>query len=177
MDMMPFIVLAVIGALVTIWAIVRKGLAGLPLILGIWFLYAGGLLVWHWFPPTPAQIALVFFIAGISIALLAWGIYNVWLNLCLAKKLKPVRRSLAKFTDGELFIALEAKPNYGVMYGLIPWDDRGADILYSFLNEEVWGKGLKVTHFQAEHAEVGGLHCAFILGILQPKTIIDRILY
>mgnify|MGYP000327144086 CR=1 FL=1 len=174
---MSLVILAIIGALVSLWAAFRKGLAGLPLILGVWFLYASGLLLYFWFPPTPPQIALVFFLAGISITVIIWGIYNVWLNLCFAKKLKPIKKPLGKVGGMELFIALDAKPNYGIMYGLIPWDDQGADILYNFLNNEIWEKGLKLTHFDAEHAEIGGMHCAFILGIIRPKTIIDRILY
>jgi len=177
MDMNPFIVLAVILVLITLWAIFRKGLAGIPLILGVWFLYASGLLLYYWFPPTPAQIALVFFLAGISMVFIVWGLYNVWLNLSFSRKFAKARHIIGKIVDKELFIAMEAKPTYGVLYGLIPWDDRGADMLHRFLNEEIWEKGLKVTHFQAEHAEVGGLHCAFILGIIRPKTIIDRILY
>jgi len=175
--MTPLIIVAIVAAIITAWAAIRKGIAGLPLILGIWFLYAGGILLYHWFPPTPPQIALVFFIAGISMMLIVWGIYNLWLNISLPRKLAPRKTVLGRIADRELFIALEARPNYGVMYGLIPWDVRGAEMLYRFLNEEVWEAGLKVTHFQAEHAEISGIHCAFIFGILRPKTIIDRILY
>ncbi|RLI87404.1 MAG: hypothetical protein DRP01_01895 [Archaeoglobales archaeon] len=175
--MNPLIIEAVIIAVISIWAIWRKGLAGVPLILGLWFFYGACILLYHWFPPTPGQIALAFFLAGIAIALLIWGVYNIWLNFVTSGRLLTKKFAIEKVGDKELYIALEARPNYGVMYGLIPWDDRGADILHQFLNNEVWARGLKVTHFQAEHAEVGGLHCAFILGILRPKTIIDRILY
>lgn len=183
--MTPLIALAIVAAAITVWAIARKGLAGLPLILGVWFLYASGLLLYCWFPPTPPQIALVFFLGGISLALIVWGLYNVWLNLCLPKKLRPVRRSLGKdfflaiqpAGKSDYIVPLQAKPTYGIIYGLVPWDDEGADMLHRFLNEEVWEKGLKLTHFQAEHAEVHHLDVAFILGIVRPKTIIDRILY
>jgi len=183
--MNPLEIIAALIVIITIWAIIVRGFASIPLVLGMWFLYASGLLLYHWFPPTPPQIALVFFLAGVSLVLIAWGIYNLYVELSLPKKLRPVRRSLGKdfflaiqpAGKSDYIVPLQAKPTYGIMYGLIPWDDEGADMLYRFLNEEVWEKGLKVTHFDAEHAEISGTHCAFILGVLRPKTIIDRILY
>lgn len=77
------------------------------------------------------------------------------------------------------FMALTVplKANYGVMYGLISWDEEGASVLYDFLNNQIWRKGYKVEHFDVEHAQIGGSHVAFVMGIVRPKTIIDRILY
>jgi len=176
---MALLVVAVVMACISAWAIIRKGLAGLPLILGMWFLYADALLLIHWFPPTLAQIAVAFFIGGVSIALIAWGLYNIWMNIVLVKRIAMLDGKKKTFPDGQFWIMFRAsqKPTYGVMYGLIPWNDEGANMLYEFLNEEIWKKGLKVEFFDAEHAEVSGTHCAFIMGIVRPKTIIDRILY
>lgn len=185
LDLFP--VLAIIIVLITVWAVLRKGLAGMPLIIGMWLLFADALLLVYWFPPTPPQIATVFFLGGVAIMLIVWGLYNVWLNLAMVKKLrklngakmllpKPITVDGKEITLGLTIRTLD-KPSYGVMYGLISWDDQGADLLFRFLNEKVWGSGLKLEQFQAEHAQIGGSHCAFIMGILRPKTIIDRILY
>ncbi|MEM2233993.1 MAG: hypothetical protein QXP81_10705 [Nitrososphaerota archaeon] len=103
--------------------------------------------------------------------------------------LKPVKSNEPKLvkinvvddgSDGvKSFMALTVplKANYGVMYGLISWDEEGASVLYDFLNNQIWRKGYKVEHFDVEHAQIGGSHVAFVMGIVRPKTIIDRILY
>lgn len=83
-------------------------------------------------------------------------------------------------SDGvKSFMALTVplKMTYGVMYGLISWDEEGASMLYDFLNNQIWRQGYKVEHFDVEHAQIGGSHVAFVMGIVRPKTIIDRILY
>ncbi len=165
--------------LVTCYAIIRKGLASLPLVLGIWLLIATSQLLVHWFPPTPPQIALCFFMTGIALTLIVWGLYNFYIN-AMFLKLKPVHITF-ETKEGQQFYfgidVLSVKPPYAVMYGLIPWDSSGAKALVDFLNKEVWGRGLAIRFFEAEHTTIGGIHVAFIFGIIMPKTILDRILY
>jgi len=172
-------VIAAICAIITIYAVMRKNIASLPLVLGLWFLFASALLLVYWFPPTPSQIALCFFLFGISLVLLVWGIYTLYANIT-AKRLKTVKKEFVGPSGEKYFIALaaeEQKPVYGIIYGLIPWNDYGAEMLFRFLNEEIWWKGYAVRFFEAEHAEIAGIHCAFILGIITRKTFVDRILY
>ena len=174
-----WLLIAAVCLAVTAYAVWRKGLASLPLVLGIWLLFATGLLIAYWFPPTPPRMALCFFLFGISLTLLAWGVYNVYANIT-ARRLKPARVEFVGPSGEKYFIALAAegpKPVYGILYGLIPWDSYGAEMLFRFLNEEVWWKGYAVRFFEAEHAQIAGIHCAFILGIITRKTFVDRILY
>jgi len=173
------LVIAAACIVITAYAVMRKGLASLPLVLGLWFLFATMQLLLHWFPPTPPQIALCFFLFGMSLALIVWGLYTLYANIT-AKRAKPVVKEFAGPSGEKYFIALSMegeKPVYGLIYGLIPWDSYGAEMLFRFLNQEVWWKGYAVRFFDAEYALVGGVHCAFILGIITRKTIVDRILY
>jgi len=175
----PLLIIALICAAITIYAVLRKNIASLPLVLGLWFLFASALLLVHWFPPTPPQIALCFFLFGASLALLAWGIYTLYANIT-AKKAKSVIKEFVGPSGEKYFMALSMqgpKPVYGIIYGLIPWDSYGAEMLFRFLNEEIWWKGYAVRFFDAEHVQIGGIHAAFILGIITRKTIVDRILY
>jgi len=48
-------IIAAVCAIITIYAVIRKGIASLPLVLGLWFLFASALLLSHWFPPTPTR--------------------------------------------------------------------------------------------------------------------------
>jgi hypothetical protein len=172
-------IIAAVCTIITIYAVIRKGIASLPLVLGLWFLFASGLLLSHWFPPTPTQIAICFLLFGLSLTLLVWGIYNLYANIT-GRKLKSIKKDYVGPSGEKYFIALQAegpKPVYGIIYGLIPWNDYGADLLFRFLNEEIWWKGYAVKFFDAEYAEISGIPCAFILGIITRKTIIDRILY
>lgn len=176
---MIFTIILVAVAAIIAYALLRKRTAGVPLAIGLLFLLAACAIAMYRFPPSPGQIAALFFMLGASIAMLAWGIANIIANMCIAKR--EFYRQVEKMTANgqKIFVAL-AKPRkaaYGILYGLISWDDEGAELLFNFLNNEVWAKGLKLEQFDAEHAQIGGTHVAFLLGIIRPKTIIDRILY
>uniref|UniRef100_A0A7J3JRG4 Uncharacterized protein n=1 Tax=Ignisphaera aggregans TaxID=334771 RepID=A0A7J3JRG4_9CREN len=177
---MIFEVLLVAVIAISVYALLAKKFAGIPLVIGLFLLLAVYLVAAYRTPPTLTQIVAIFFLLGASVPLLAWGIANFISNLRVVKR-EITATAVSEFAvDGvKAFITL-AKPQkatYGIMYGLIPWNVEGAELLFNFLNNEIWNKGLKVEHFQAEHAQIGQVHVAFILGILRPKTIVDRILY
>jgi len=169
-----WIVIGIVVAIISIYAIIRKGFAGIPLVIGVWWLYFTALLAIAWFPPTPAQIALLAFMAGISLALIIWGVANIIANVLIKHPFRVER----KLSDEFFITAVKPmKSPYGVLYGYLPWDAEGAGYFAKFLREEVWGKGYKLTHLQVERDERGGRAIAWIWGIVRPKTIIDRILY
>jgi energy-coupling factor transporter transmembrane protein EcfT len=177
----PIIYIAAI--LLTIYIAWRKGLASLPLALGLWLLIAVAQLLLYWFPPLPWQIAVVFFLGGVAITLIVWGLYNYYINAKF-KEIKPFHVDLPTKDGVKFYVGMDVlgvKPPYAVMYGLIPWDASGAKVLVDFLNEKVWGQGLALRMFEAEHAVIGGegagIHVAYIFGIVTPKNILDRILY
>ena len=176
--MILWIILAIVVAGISVYSILRKGFSGLPLALGIWGLFFTGLAAVAWFPPTIGKLVLLAFMGGVSITLIAWGIANIIVNKLTNEGLF-FEEELGH--DKELFFRIRAakssKSTYGVLYGLLPWNDEGAAFFVNFLNEKIWGQGYKVTHLCVEHAEIAGQHVAFIWGIIQPKTLIDRILY
>ena len=85
-----------------------------------------------------------------------------------------------EFEGGKYYIAaipMAEKAGYGIIYGIVPWADQYMEALYNFLNDEVWGQGYIIRFFDIAHLEVGGTHCVMILGIIQRKTLWDRIRY
>jgi len=172
--MILWIILAIVVAGISLWAILRKGFSGLPLALGVWGLFFTGVAAVAWFPPTTGKLVLLAFMAGVSLTLIAWGIANIIVN----KLMESPFYEEAKLTD-KFFIraAKRGKSPYGVLYGFLPWNDEGASYFANFLREKVWGQGYKVTHLSVEYTEFGGTAVAAIWGIIRPKTIIDRILY
>jgi len=170
-------ILAAVAVAITAWAAWRKGLSGIPLILGIWLMMLIAYLAISWFPPTPGQIAAMFFMAGLDTFLLAWGIYNCIIELCYARKefcitLKPT-------SDNRSYLTLYKQPNatYGVLYGAVPWSADGADIILRALNEAIWEAGWKLDKWGIAYAEFGGIPVCLVMSIIRPKTFIDRILY
>ena len=169
-----WIAIGIVVALISIYAIIRKGFTGIPLVIGVWWLYFTAMLAVTWFPPTPPQTALLAFMTGVSLALIIWGLANIMANI-LAERPLYVGANLSN----EFFItaAKQEKSPYGVLYGCVPWNAEGAGFFANFLREEIWAKGYKLTHLQVERDERGGRAIAWIWGIVRPKTIIDRILY
>jgi len=85
-----------------------------------------------------------------------------------------------EFNGGKYYIAaipMAEKAGYGIIYGIVPWSDENMEKLYDFLNSEVWGQGYIIRFFNMAHVEVGGIDCAMILGIIQRKTLWDRVRY
>lgn len=172
--MIPWIILAIVVAGITAYSLLRKGLAGLPLALGTWGLFFTGAAAVAWFPPTTGKLLVLAFTAGVSIALIAWGLANVIANKLA---LKPFYGEL-EFGDKFYIRATKtAKSPYGVLYGFLPWNAEGAGYFVDFLKKQIWGRGYKLTFLQVEHIEIAGTSVAAIWGVIQPKTIIDRILY
>ncbi len=173
--MIEWIILLLVAVVITGWAIVRKGVSGLPLIIGVWWLFLIAYLAYKWFPPTPSQLLVLGFLAGIAIGLIVWGLTNV----IIQAKFYEEAISLKKELGGGNFIAIskERKAHYGVLYGYLPWNDEGAGYFASFVNENIWFKGYKITQLNIELDIVSGIRIAWIWGLIEPKTIIDRILY
>ncbi|RLE47717.1 MAG: hypothetical protein DRJ31_08445 [Candidatus Methanomethylicota archaeon] len=167
--------LGVLAALITIWAVWRKGVSGLPLIFGVWGLILSLYLAGKWVYPTPEQLILLAFVAGAAITLLTWGCVNIFIEF--AKFRESLFRRLPISDKHYIILSKQAKSPYGILYGAIPWNEEGMSILLKFLNEEIWGRGYKLDKFVAEYDEVAGAAVAWIIGILRPKTFIDRILY
>jgi len=170
----PLIVVAV-G--VTIWAAWRKSVSGLPLILGIWLMMLIAYLTLAWFPPTPGQIAAIFFMAGLDVFILAWGVYNVVVELYIVKGGFDI--TLEPTSGGKSYLRLLKQPeaNYGILYGVVPWSAEGADIILRALNETIWEAGWKLDKWGIAYAEVAGIPVCMVMSVIRPKTFIDRILY
>lgn len=174
--MMTIWIIILLAAIsITLWTVVRKKEAGLPLIFGTWSLLLMAYLAMKWYPPLPRQLLVIAFLAGISIAFIVWGLVNIVIQW----KYYNLEFTAKKTLDDKYFIAMQKpKAHYGVMYGYIPWDDDGAELFHTFVNEEVWFRGLKLTQLNIELEVYGAaLRIAWVWGIVEPKTIIDRILY
>ena len=169
------LILILVAAAITLWAVFRKGVSGLPLILGVWGIILCLWLGFKWTYPTPEQIALLAFLIGASLTLLVWGCVNVFIEIAKLKEKFFEKVSLSEKCF--VIVSKHAKSPYGVLYGVVPWNDEGASILLQALNEKIWAKGYKIEQLNVEYAEIGGISTAWIMGIIRPKTIIDRILY
>jgi len=173
MAAMIWIFLGVVAGLIILWALLRKSVAGIPLALGTAFLYVVAYSAVAWYPPSVGQTLLLTFLAGVSIALIAWGLANI-----AAERLVKKKFYVEKTAGESKLMAIKAEGNpYGVIVGGAPWSVEGAALFSEFLNETIWRKGYKVTHLCVEAVEIGGGIYAYVLGIIQPKTVIDRILY
>jgi len=171
------LILALVALGVTIWAAWRKSISGIPLIVGVWLMMLIAYLAISWFPPTPGQIAAIFFMAGLDVFLLAWGIYNCVVELYYAKKELSITLRPASDDRSHLTIYKQPGSTYGVLYGIVPWSSEGADIILKALNETVWEMGYKLDKWGIAYAEIGGIPVCLIMSIIRPKTFIDRILY
>jgi len=173
-----WIVLAVVVGLIDLWTILRKGVAGIPLALGVTFLYVTGVAAAFWFPPSIGKLILLMFMAGFSLALIVWGIVNIIVNRLISRPLY-IEQPLGNVGEMTFKVTAvkESKSPYGVLYGYLPWNEEGAGWFARFLNENVWGIGYKVEQLNVECVKYAGQYIAFIWGIIRPKTIIDRILY
>jgi len=173
--MLVWILILLATVSITIWATIRKKEAGLPLILGVWLLLLVAYLSLKWFPPLPGQILIIAFTAGISICLIVWGLVNILIQL----KYYSLEYTIRKNLGHEYFMVLQKpKGHYGVLYGYVPWDSDGAEFFHSFVNENIWFKGLKLTQLNIElEVRSSALRIAWVWGLIEPKTIIDRILY
>lgn len=175
---MAWIPIIVVMALITAWALIRKKVAGLPLVAGLWLLLLTGYLATIWFPPAPRHVLAMGLLGGLSAGLLIWGITNIFIETCIYKtSMKAVEK--IRIGDREGFMALEKseKSHYGVLYGLLPWNDEGAAHFVRFVNEYIWRKGYKISQLQIELEVYGNIRIAWIWGLLEPKHIVDRILY
>jgi len=176
--MIEWIVLGIIAGLIILWALVRLKAAGIPLALGIAFIYATATAAILWYPPSIGQTLLLTFLAGISLTLIAWGINNI-ITYRLIQKPFCYEKVTGKAGDQELRImVIKAAGNpYAVIVGAAPWDYEGAGLFSEYLNDVLWQKGYKVTFLCVAGIMIGAGVYAYVWGIAQPKTILDRILY
>jgi len=173
-----WIVLGIIAGLIIIWALVRLKAAGIPLALGTALMYTIAAAAILWYPPSIGQLLLLTFLAGVSLTLIAWGISNI-ITYRLIQKPFYHEKAMGKAGDVELkMTAIKAAGNpYVVFVGAVPWNYQGAGLFSEFLNDVLWQKGYKVTFLSVDGIMFGAGVYAYVWGIAQPKTILDRILY
>ena len=163
------------AALVSAWAIMRKRLASIPLVIGVWLLLLTGYLAMAWFPPTPGKLAALGLLAGFSITCLIWGLVNVAIERM--GEIYKCEKVVLKDKAFKIAVYKPAEAHYGVLYGAVPWNEGGATFFWRFINENVWSRGLKITQLEIGLDLTGSIAWAWIWGLVEPKNILDRILY
>lgn len=160
----------IIGSvLVSIYIWLKRKLHGLPLIAGLWLIILASFYVSSVYPPSPERILLFAFVLGFGIALIIWGIVNYYISkYCI----KAITKSFGE--DGML--ELQIKGHYGILYGFFIHTDVAVAAFRDFINEEIWFKGWKISGWNLALSSKASQPCWYVMCLLEPKTILDRIL-
>lgn len=162
--------LVIVGAFaLSLYALNRRKLNALPMVVGLWLIIFASYYVSSTYPPTPEKILLFAFVLGFGIAFLIWGVINFIIY-------KPRAVHIHKPLGEDGYITMQVSDHYGILYGYFVHSDEYISMFKDFINSEIWFKGFKISSWNVDFTWKGTTPYWFIMCLLEPKTIIDRIL-